>query len=277
VQLLCNALNVHRSGYYAWLHEPLSRRAQEDVRLAGKIKQCWIESGGYHGYRNLYLDMIDIKSYCGRDRVLRLMRQEGIKARRGYKVPRGYYGGTPDHVADNLLNREFNVTEPNQWWVTDITYIKTHEGFLFLAVVMDLFARNIVGWSMSDRMTEDLAMNAITAAFWRRKPTNKVYLHSDQGSQYSSRQFRKLLNAYNIEPSMSRRGNCHDNAVAESFFSNLKKEQIRRKIYQTREAARQNVFHYIEMIYNPKRRHTSNNRLSPIEYERQYFRQIESV
>ena len=221
--------------------------------------------------------MIDIKSYCGRDRVLRLMRQEGIKARRGYKVPRGYYGGSPDHVADNLLNREFNVTEPNQWWVTDITYIKTHEGFLFLAVVMDLFARNIVGWSMSDRMTEDLAMNAITAAFWRRKPTNKVYLHSDQGSQYSSRQFRKLLNAYDIEPSMSRRGNCHDNAVAESFFSNLKKEQIRRKIYQTREAARQDVFHYIEMIYNSKRRHTSNNRLSPIEYERQYFRQIESV
>jgi putative transposase len=192
-------------------------------------------------------------------------------------VPRGYYGGSPDHVADNLLNREFNVTEPNQWWVTDITYIKTHEGFLFLAVVMDLFARNIVGWSMSDRMTEDLAMNAITAAYWRRKPTDKVYLHSDQGSQYSSRQFRKLLNAYNIEPSMSRRGNCHDNAVAESFFSNLKKEQIRRKIYQTREAARQDVFHYIEMIYNPKRRHTSNNRLSPIEYERQYFRQIESV
>ena len=120
-------------------------------------------------------------------------------------------------------------------------------------------------------------MNAITAAYWRRKPTNKVYLHSDQGSQYSSRQFRKLLNTYNLEASMSRRGNCQDNAVAESFFSNLKKEQIRRRIYQTREAARQDVFHYIEIIYNPKCRHTSNNRLSPIEYEQQYFRRIESV
>ena len=177
MQLLCIALNVHRSGYYAWLHEPLSRRAQEDASLEGMKKQCWIESGGYHGYRNLYIDMIDIKSYYGRDRVLRLMRQECIKARRGYKVPRGYYGGSPDHVADNLLNHEFNVTEPNQWWVTDITYIKTYEGFLFLAVLMDLAARNIVGWSMSDRMTEDLAMNAITAAYWRRKPKDKcIYI-----------------------------------------------------------------------------------------------------
>nr|WP_237742292.1 DDE-type integrase/transposase/recombinase [Gayadomonas joobiniege] len=128
-------------------------------------------------------------------------------------------------MANNELNREFNVKHLNRGWVTDTTYIKTHEGFLFLAVVMDLYARNIVGWSMSDRMTEDLAMQAVTAAYWRKKPKHQINLHSDQGShsQYSSRQFRKLLDMYNIKPSMSRCGNCHDNAVAESFFSNLKK------------------------------------------------------
>jgi putative transposase len=197
------------------------------------------------------MDFRDANEYCGRDRILRLMRKEGIRAQRGYKVPRGYYGGKRDVVAENTLNREFDVERPNQWWVTDITYIKTHEGFLFLAVVMDLFARNIVGWSMSNRMTEDLAMQAITAAYWRRKPQQQVSLDSDQGSQYSSRQFRKLLDAYNIVPSMSRRGNCHDNAVAESFFSNLKKEKIRRRIYPNRAEAKQAVFHYIEMVYNP--------------------------
>ena len=154
-------------------------------------------------------------------------KREREDQQRGYNTPRGYYSGKPDIVAANELNREFNVERPNQLWVTDITYIKTHEGFLFLAVVMDLFARNIVGWSMSERMTEDLAMQATTAAYWRRKPQKQVNLHSDQGSQYSSRQFRKLLDAYDIKPSMGRRGNCHDNAVAESFFSNLKKENSR--------------------------------------------------
>ena len=177
----------------------------------------------------------------------------------------------------NVLQREFEVEGPDQWWVSDITYIHTHEGFLFLAVVMDLFARNIVGWSMSDRITDHLVLDALTAAYWRRKPKQVVKFHSDQGSQYTSRRFKKLLKALNIEPSMSRRGNCWDNAVAESFFSNLKKEKIRRVKYKTRDDARQAMFHYIEMFYNPKRRHTANGRLSPAEYERQYFRNQESV
>lgn len=277
MRLLCRTLDVHPSGYYDWLKSPVSKREREDQQLAQKVKQFWIESGGFHGYRNIYMDFRDANEYCGRDRVLRLMQKEGICAQRGYNTPRGYYGGKTDMVADNELNREFNVDHPNQWWVTDITYIKTHEGFLFLAVVMDLFARNIVGWSMSDRMTEDLAMQAITAAYWRRKPRQQVSLHSDQGSQYSSRQFRKLLDVYNIRPSMSRRGNCHDNAVAESFFSNLKKEKIRRRVYPNRAEAKQAVFHYIEMVYNPTRRHTKNGRVSPNNFEREYFRRVEGV
>lgn len=270
-------MQVHPSGYYQWLKEPSSHRDKEDQRLTSQIKQFWLESGGHYGYRNIHKDLIEARVDCGRDRVLRLMQAANIKAVRGYKPPKGYYGGTPHVVVSNDLNREFEVAAPNQWWVSDITYIKTHEGFLFVAVVMDLFARNIVGWSMSNRITEDLVLDAFTAAYWRRKPTGQVKLHSDQGSQYTSRQVKKLLKSFNIKPSMSRKGNCWDNAVAESFFGNLKKEKIRKHIFKTRDEARQAVFHYIEMFYNPKRRHTHNGRLSPLDYERQYFRQLESV
>lgn len=275
--MLCQVLGVHPSGYYAWLKQPRSRREQRDEHLLGRIKQLWLESGGIYGYRNIYQDLLEEKVQCGRDRVLRLMRQAGLKAQRGYQSPRGCYGGKPDIIAPNTLNRAFEVTAPNQWWVSDITYIHTQEGFLFLAVVMDLYARNIVGWSMSERMTDDLVLSALTAAYWRRKPKDVVRLHTDQGSQYSSRNFRKLLSSLNIEPSMSRRGNCWDNAVAESFFSNLKKEKTRRIKYTTRDEARQAMFQYIEMFYNPKRRHTNNGRVSPAEYERQYFENLESV
>ena len=255
----------------------MSQRKQQDQKLLPTIKQFWLDSGGHYGYRNIHLDLQESAIACGRDRVLRIMRQAGLKAQRGYKPSKGYYGGTPDVVAPNVLKREFTVEGPDQWWVSDITYIHTHEGFLFLAVIMDLFARNIVGWSMSDRITEHLVLDALTAAYWRRKPDHKVMFHSDQGSQYTSRQFRKLLSALNIEPRMSRRGNCWDNAVAESFFSNLKKEKVRRIKFKTRGEARQAMFHYIEMFYNPKRRHTSNGRLSPAEYEKQYFKSQESV
>lgn len=155
--------------------------------------------------------------------------------------------------------------------------IHTQEGFLSLAVVMDLFARSIVGWSMSERMTDNRVQDALMAAYWRRKPEGTVRLHSDQGSQYSSRDFRTLLSSLNMEASMSRRGNCWDNAVAESFFGNLKKEKIRRHKYKTREEAKRAIFYYIEMFYNPKHRHTHNQRVSPTSYEKQYFMNQKSV
>lgn len=275
--MLCQVLNIHPSGYYEWLKQPVSKREQQDKQLLTHIKQFWLESGGHYGYRNIYSDMQEAQISCGRDRILRLMRQAGLKAQRGYRAPKGYYGGRPDVVTPNALQREFVVDEPNQWWVSDITYIHTHEGFLFLAVVMDLYARNIVGWSMSERITDELVLDALTAAYWRRKPERTVQFHSDQGSQYTSRRFRKRLTEFNIEPSMSRRGNCWDNAVAESFFSNLKKEKIRRTKYKTRDDARQAMFHYIEMFYNPKRRHTTNGRQSPADFEQQYFEKLESV
>lgn len=264
-------MKVHPSGYYSWLKAPLSKRAVADQHLTGQIKQLWLQSGGHSGYRNIHLDLHEAKIACGRDRVLRLMRAAGLRAQRGYKTPRGYYRGKPHAVVPNRLNRRFEVERPNQWWVSDITYIHTHEGYLFVAVVMDLFARNIVGWSMSDRITDTLVLDALTMAYWRRRPKGIVRLHSDQGSQYTSRRCQRLLRALNIEPSMSQRGNCHDNAVAESFFAKLKKEKIRRRQFRTRADARAAIFEYIELFYNPKRRHTYNGRVAPTVYEQPYL------
>jgi len=182
------------------------------------------------------------------------------------------------HVAlPNRLDRQFNPIEPDQAWVTDITYIRTHEGWLYLGVVMDLFSRRIVGWSMQSRITKELVLDALLMAVWRRSPTREVLVHSDQGSQYTSHDWADFLETHGLEGSMSRRGNCHDNAVAESFFQLLKRERVRKKIYSTRDAARSDLFDYIELFYNSKRRHGSNNQLSPVEYEIQYKKRLESV
>lgn len=268
---------MHPSGYYRWLKTPKSSRELRDEQRIVKIKRLWLASGGHSGYRNLHLDLKDEGEDCGRDQTLRLMQIAGIQAIRGYKKPKANYSGPPHEAIPNLLDRRFVVEAPNRWWVSDITYIHTYEGFLFLAVVMDLFSRSIVGWSMASRITDDLVLDALTMAHWRRKPDHQVKLHSDQGSQYTSTRCKRLLKTLNIKPSMSRRGNCHDNAVAESFFANLKKEKIRRIKFRTREDARQAIFNYIELFYNPKRRHTYNNRVAPAVIERQYFMNQESV
>ena len=208
---------------------------------------------------------------CGRNRVLRLMKSAQISAQRGYKRRASYKSGELSMVAKNHLNREFSVSKPNVVWVTDITYIRTQEGWLFLAVVLDLFSRSVIGWSMSDRINTDLALNALTMACWRRRDHAGVMVHSDQGCQYTSYDWRSMLKANGLKASMSRRGNCHDNACAESFFGLLKKERIRRRIYPTRETAQNDVFNYIELFYNPTRRHGNNGDLSPMEFEKNYF------
>ncbi len=268
---------VHPSGYYAWQHKPQSPRAKEDLRLLGLIKHAWLESGGVYGYRKIRADLHDLGEACGKHRVARLMQREGLRSQTGYHRRPGRYGGRPAVVAPNHLDRQFVVSEPNKVWVTDITYIRTHEGWLYLVAVLDLFSRQVVGWSMGPRIDRELAINALLMAVWRRRPQQEVLVHSDQGSQFSSYDWQDFLCAHQLKPSMSRRGNCHDNAVAESFFQLLKRERIRRKTYNNREEARQDVFNYIEMFYNPKRRHNSSNGLSPVEYERQYFQRLESV
>jgi putative transposase len=267
VRAMCRVLRVHFSGFYAWLKEPLSRRAQEDLRQMDLIRQAWSDSGKVYGYRKLTDDLRDLGEQVSENRVARLASLAGILAQVGYKRCPGRYGGKPAVVASNSLDRQFEVDAPDKVWVTDITYIKTHEGWLYLAVVIDLFSRRVVGWSAQPRMTTDLALQALLAAVWRRKPKARVMIHSDQGSQFTSREWQVFLGQHNLEASMSRRGNCHDNAVAESFFQLLKRERIRRRTYLTREAARQDVFDYIEMFYNPKRKHTNNGMLSPVDFE----------
>jgi putative transposase len=267
VRAMCRVLRVHFSGFYAWLKEPLSLRAQDDMRQTELIRQAWYDSGKIYGYRKLADDLRDQGEQVCENRVARLAGLAGIAAQIGYKRRPGRYGGKPAVVATNTLDQQFDVDAPDTVWVTDITYIKTHEGWLYLAVVIDLFSRRVVGWSAQPRMTTDLALQALLAAVWRRKPKTRVMIHSDQGSQFTSREWQLFLGQHNLEASMSRRGNCHDNAVAESFFQLLKRERIRRRTYLTRDAARQDVFEYIEMFYNPKRKHTNNGMLSPVDFE----------
>lgn len=267
VRAMCRVLRVHFSGFYAWLKKPLSHRAQEDVRQTALIRQAWAESGKIYGYRKLADDLRDLGEKISENRAARLASLAGIAAQVGYRRRPGRYGGKPAVVAENRLEQQFQTFRPDQVWVTDITYIKTHEGWLYLCVVIDLFSRRVVGWSAQSRMTTDLALQALLMAVWRRKPVGKVMVHSDQGSQFTSREWLLFLRQHNLEQSMSRRGNCHDNAVAESFFQLLKRERIKRRTYPTREAARQDVFEYIEMFYNPKRKHTNNGMLSPVDFE----------
>ncbi|EBM0785822.1 IS3 family transposase [Salmonella enterica] len=276
VRMLCRVLDVHPSGFYAWLQQPHSQRHQADLRLTGQIKQFWLESGCVYGYRKIHLDLRDSGQQCGVNRVWRLMKRVGIKAQVGYRSPRARKGEA-SIVSPNRLQRQFNPDAPDERWVTDITYIRTHEGWLYLAVVVDLFSRKIIGWSMQSRMTKDIVLNALLMAVWRRNPQKQVLVHSDQGSQYTSHEWQSFLKSHGLEGSMSRRGNCHDNAVAESFFQLLKRERIKKKIYGTREEARSDIFDYIEMFYNSKRRHGSSNQMSPTEYENQYYQRLGSV
>ena len=266
VRRLCHVMDVHPSGYYAWKFEPASPRRREDQRLLGLIKQFWLESGGVYGYRKVAHDLRDVGERCGKHRVYRLMKQEGLRAQVGYRRRPGHYG-KPAVVAENHLEQNFDVAAPNQAWVTDITYIRTHEGWLYLAVVIDLYSRAVIGWSMKPSMQTEIVLDALPMAVWRRKPRHSVIIHSDQGSQFGSDDFVRWSKDNRLIPSMSRRGNCYDNAVAESFFSNLKKERIKRKIYATKEEAKSEIFDYIEVFYNRTRRHSFLHQLSPMAFE----------
>lgn len=256
-------MDVHPSGYYAWRREPIGERRRDDQRLLGLLKQAWLESG----YRKLTLDIGDLGEQCGKHRFDRLLRCEGIRSQTGYRRRSSARGGISAVVAPNHLNRQFTPDQPNRSWVSDITYIRTHEGWLYLAVVIDLFSRQVIGWSMGSRIDTDLVLNALLMALWRRQPHESVLVHSDQGCQFTGHAWQTFLRDHNLISSMSRRGNCHDNAVAESFFSSLKTERTARKVYRTREQARADVFDYIERFYNSTRRHSTLGYVSPIQFE----------
>jgi putative transposase len=263
---MCRILELAASGFYAWIHKPLSDRSIEDERLLELIRESYAASGRIYGSPRVFLDLREAGERISRKRVARIMRTRRIRAIRGYKVPRQVVH-MPSFIAPNRLQRQFTVHRPDYAWVTDITYIRTWEGWLYLAAVMDLHSRMIIGWSMQPTLARDVVLDALLMAVWRRKPKQPVIVHSDQGSQYGSDDWIRFCKAHKLDPSMSRRGNCWDNAVAESFFSSLKKERIRKKVYRTRDQAKADIFEYIEMFYNRTRRHSHLGGVSPEAFE----------
>ncbi len=266
---MCNVFGVHRSGFYAWLKSPSSEREKEDQVLLKAIRSSYDASYGVYGSPRIHRDLRANGIRCGRKRVARLMTANQMVALRGYKK-RKFRGGKPSITAPNIVARQFTVEEPNKVWVTDITYLRSHNGWIYLAAVMDLCSRKVVGWSIERTMHTDLVLDALQKAIWRRRPAPGLVIHSDQGGQFGSYDWANFLNEHGLKPSMSRRGNCHDNAVKESFFSSLKMERIRRKSYPSIEDARTDVFEYIEMFYNPVRRHSHLDFISPNQFEERF-------
>jgi putative transposase len=272
IVLMCELLEVGRSGYYAWLNREESPRILENKRLLVEIKSIYRESRETYGSPRVYWALKRQEIPCGKHRVARLMRDNHIRS-----VHKRKFKSTTDSnhrypIADNVLDRQFKVSRADVCWASDITYIPTQEGWLYLAVILDLFNREVVGWSMDSRMTKKLAVGALKMAIDKRNPDKGLLHHSDQGSQYASVEFQDTLSGRNISCSMSRKGNCYDNAVVESFFHTLKVEGVQGRIFETRKQARAELFEYIEVFYNRKRLHSYLGYKSPVE-----FREIQNA
>ncbi len=260
-------MKVSRSGYYAWRKRGKSSRQKENESLIPIVLAVHKKSKGTYGARRIAEEIEAHGISCGRTKAGTLMNLAGVaaKQKKKFKATTNSKHNLP--VAPNLLNRQFEVKEPDRVYVSDITYIWTHEGWLYLAVVLDLFSRQVVGWSLNNRMSSQLIINALRMAIWRRQPLSGLIFHSDRGSQYCSTDFQKMLKIHGMLSSMSRKGNCWDNAVAESFFGSLKTERVFFSNYRTREEARRDIVDYIEMFYNSNRRHSYLGYVSPKEFE----------
>lgn len=267
---LCAVLDVSKSGYCDWLRRPASARSVENTRLSAKIADFHRRSRGVYGSPKIYKDLCDAGETCGVNRVARLMRGAGIESKLARKFVITTNSKNTLEPAPDRLQRHFRAAKANQAWVSDTTFIGTRQGWLYLAVVLDLYSRQVIGWAMGARNDSDLVQTALTMAIWRRKHAKNVIVHSDQGSTYASAAYQKHLRDHHLLCSMSRKGECLDNAVAESFFGSLKNEWVFHEDYYTRAQARQSVFEYIEVFYNRQRRHAYLNYLTPVEYEAKY-------
>jgi putative transposase len=268
-RMLCRMLGVSHGGFYDWLGRAPSKRSRDNERLSGRIRASFVESDRTYGSPRVWRDLREWGERCSENRVARLMRAAGLQARPKRRRRPQDDGARAEHlIAPNVLNRQFGAPVPNQHWVADFTYVWTAEGWLYVAVVLDLYSRRVVGWSMSSQMSAQLVIDALLMAVWRRGRPKALLHHSDQGSQYTSEDFQRLLSVHGIQCSMSRRGDCWDNAAMESFFSTLKTERVHRRHYRTRDDARADIFDYIERFYNSKRRHSTLGQVSPMEFER---------
>ena len=267
---VCEALGVSRAGFYAWRTRPPSARARADEALMPKVRASFLTSDRTYGARRVWHDLLADGVSCGRHRIERLMRHAALRARpRRRRAPSDSGVHSTNAVAPNVLNRTFDAASANRKWVADFTYIWTAEGWLYVAAVVDLFSRRVVGWAMSATMAAQLVTDALVMAIWRRGRPHTVLHHSDRGSQYTSEPFQRLLADHGVTCSMSRAGNVWDNAAMESFFSSLKTERTAAKTYRTRAQATADVFDDIERFYNPRRRHSTLGYLSPVEFEKQ--------
>jgi len=269
VSLMCKEFEVSRSGFYAWLKRGGStKRAEAEAALVVEITKLHEASRRTYGSPRIHADLVAAGHHTGRKLVARLMAKNGIvgcpKRRRRNTTDSNH----KEPPAPNLLNRNFKPDAPNKVWVTDITYIRTSRGWTYLSVIQDLFNHEIVGWSYADHMRTEMVLESLYMAMRRRNPPRGLILHSDRGSQFASREFRKVLEAFGIQQSMSRKGDCWDNACAESIFSTIKRELVYQNHWANLEAARPDLYEYIEVFYNRKRRHSSNGYLSPVDYER---------
>lgn len=264
---MCELLEVSRTAYYDWVNAAPSAKQQMDKELMELITMVFNDSRGNYGTRRIKRSLKRQGYIVSRRRIGRLMKQLGLycKTKRKFKATTDSNHQLP--VAPNLLNRNFSPKLPNQFYVGDITYIHTDEGWLYLAVVIDLYSRKIVGWSMADNMKAKLVNDALLMAIWQRKPARGLVWHTDRGSQYASHSHRCIIKQHGIKQSMSRKGNCWDNAVSESFFHTLKTELTHHLRFKTREEAKAAIFEYIEVFYNKARMHSSNDYLSPNDYE----------
>jgi transposase InsO family protein len=268
VTTLCKVLQVTRNGFYAWLKREESEHHKRDRQLAVKIKAYHKASRGTYGSPRIYDDLKEEGETVSKKRVARIMREQGVT---GQAKPRRRRTTDSNHslpVAENLVNRDFKVTSPNQLWGSDITYVRTWEGWLYVAVVMDLYSRRVVGWSIAEHMRTELVVDALKMAIGLRNPAPGLVHHSDRGSQYASHAYQKMLNEHGMICSMSRKGDCWDNAVVESFFGTLKDDLIYRYSWPTMDGARKAIAEYIANFYNTYRRHKYIDNISPVAYER---------
>jgi putative transposase len=274
IQRMCNELNVSTSGYYAWRDRPASAREMANQELYHKIEAVYNENRGVYGSPRIYQELKDQGVVGSENRIARLMRLRGLRAKQTRRFKSTTKRNSAHQAAPNLLKQNFEAERPDQKWLADITYIATQEGWLYLAAILDMYTRRIVGWAMSDRMTSELTTSALKMALQQRQPAAGLIHHSDQGRQYTDQTYQALLKDHGIQTSMNSVGSWYDNAPMESFFGTLKSELVHHCVYSTRTEARTHLFSYIEAFYNRRRRHSALDYLSPEAYEQLFYRRL---
>jgi transposase InsO family protein len=274
---MCQVLGVSENGYYNWRKRGKSQRKRDDDDIAERIEDAYDANRGVYGSPRIHAELKAQGIHCGRKRIVRLMQEKNISARRKRRKARTTNSNHSSPIAPNLLERDFAADAPNKKWVTDITYIATYEGWLYLAGILDTYSRKIIGWAMGKQHDAELVRDALHMALIQRQPAADLVHHSDRGGEYASIRYQELLHQHNIQISMSRKGDCYDNSMMESFWGKLKEEGIGEAIFSSRKEAETTLFDYIEVFYNRKRRHSSLGYLSPVDFEKQGEKREDSL